>query len=52
MFNPRTYPDFQFLSLAQALETYHRRTSPNARYLPEREYLEEHYPEVVSSLPR
>lgn len=51
LFNPGIYPDFQFLSLAQALETYHRRTSPNARYLPEREYLEEYYPKVLSSLP-
>lgn len=51
LFNPKTYPDFQFLSLAQALETYHRRTNPDARYLPEREYAEVRYPEVVSSLP-
>ena len=51
LFNPRTYPDFQFLSLAQALETYHRRTNPGARYIPEREYADERYPEVVASLP-
>jgi len=51
LFNPNTYPDFQFLSLVQSLETYHRRTTPDARYLPEDEYLEETYPEIVSSLP-
>ena len=51
LFNPKTYTDFQFLGLAQALETYHRRTNPDARYLPEQEYLEEHYPEIISSLP-
>lgn len=28
LFAPRTYPEFQFLSLVQALETYHRRTRP------------------------
>lgn len=51
LFNPRTYPDFQFLSLAQALETYHRRAGPEALYMPEDEYLEERYPEILSSLP-
>lgn len=51
LFNAKIYTDFQFLSLAQGLETYHRRTNPDARYLPEQEYLEEHYPEIVSSLP-
>lgn len=51
LFNPRTYPDFQFLSLAQALETYHRRTNPEARYLSEQEYADERYPEIVTSLP-
>lgn len=30
LFAPRLYPEFQFLSLAQALETYHARTRPGA----------------------
>lgn len=51
LFNTRTYPNFQFLGLAQALETYHRRTNPDARYLSEQEYADERYPELVSSLP-
>lgn len=51
LFNLKIYTDFQFLSLAQALGTYHRRTSPEARYVPEQEYLEKHYPKAVSSLP-
>jgi hypothetical protein len=37
MYDPRTYPRYQFLGLMQALEAYHRRTT-DTRDLPEEEH--------------
>ncbi len=50
LFGPGVGPEYQFLSLAQALETYHRRTRPESRYLAEAEY-GRRYEEIVGALP-
>ena len=50
LFGPDVGPEYQFLSLAQALETYHRRTRPESRYLEEAEY-GRRYEEIVEALP-
>lgn len=50
LFGPRISLEFQFLSLAQALESYHRRTRPESRYELEEDY-QDHYNEIVSTLP-
>ncbi len=50
LFGPKTGPEFQFLSLAQALETYHRRTRSASRYESEEEY-QGHYEKIVDALP-
>ena len=49
-FGPEVSPEYQFLSLAQALETYHRRTRPESRYLDEEEY-QSRYEEIKEALP-
>lgn len=49
-FGPGVSPEYQFLSLAQALETYHRRTRPDSRYLDDEEY-QGLYEEIVEALP-
>ena len=51
LFGPRTGPNFEFLTLAQALESFHRRTEPDAIYLPEGKYLEDLYPLMKENLP-
>lgn len=48
--SPGTSPEFQFLSLAQALESYHRRTRPESLHEPEEDY-QGHYDEMVAALP-
>lgn len=51
LFGPRTGSNFQFLALAQALESYHRRVRLEAVYVPEKRYMEEIYPLLESGLP-
>lgn len=50
LFGPGTSTEFRFLSLAQALESYHRRTRPDDRYEPDEDY-ERHYGKIVEGFP-
>lgn len=49
IYNP-TYPEFEFLSLAQAIETYHRQIY-SGKYQSEDEYLEGVYKILVAAIP-
>lgn len=50
LYNPNVYSDFKFLTLAQAVETYHRRVF-GGKYQPDEQYLEGLYRTLVSALP-
>ena len=50
LFSPGASPEFQFLSLAQALESYHRRTKSESLHESKEDY-REHYEEIMRALP-
>lgn len=50
LYNPNSYVEIRFLSLAQAIETYHRRKFGGV-YMEKRKYLDEIYPHLENSLP-
>lgn len=51
LFSPGASPEFQFLSLAQALESYHRRTRAEKSLYESKEDYEKHYEAIVTALP-
>ena len=50
IYNPNVYSDFKFLTLAQAVETYHRRVF-GGKYQPDEQYLDGLYRTLFSALP-
>jgi ApeA N-terminal domain 1 len=50
LYNPNVYSDFKFLTLTQAVETYHRRAF-GGKYQPDEQYLDGLYRRLVAALP-
>ena len=50
LYNPNVYSDFKFLTLAQAVETYHRRVF-GGKYQPDEQYLDGLYRTLVNAIP-
>jgi hypothetical protein len=51
LYNSSMYLHHEFLSLVQAMETYHRRTH-DGKYLPDEDYLKETYPALINAIPQ
>lgn len=49
LYNPNVYSDFKFLTLAQAVETYHRRVY-GGKYQPDEQYLDGLYRTLVAAI--